>query len=224
MAVYNFSFDPKYVGHEATITDHTGTEVAGSPVTLDANGDASLGGLVAGTYRAQVANAEGAFGDGYSVVDGVFDILASIAAAGGATAGLGTEDFYLEMTTPTNAATIAFDTIPDNCAVTDGFITGIPAGYYRFDLIQVDFTRPAETHAAKFQFITAMGANVGIPAVAVYPDGASNIACGFKAQIHLPIPEGDGLLVGFNETCVDGTVSPDPLELSYMYISATKIL
>lgn len=40
--IYTFGFDSRYVGYEATITDADGAEVAGSPVTLDANGDGPL--------------------------------------------------------------------------------------------------------------------------------------------------------------------------------------
>lgn len=75
--IYTMNFDPRYVGYEATVTDADGVEVAGSPVTLDANGDATID-LALGDYRAAVFNSVGPYGDGYSVVNLLLDVPASI--------------------------------------------------------------------------------------------------------------------------------------------------
>lgn len=83
MLVYRFNFDARYVGYAATITDADGVEVAGSPVTLDAAGDGSIQIAAEGHYRASIYNGAGPYGDGYSVVDCVLDLPASIAAGGG---------------------------------------------------------------------------------------------------------------------------------------------
>jgi hypothetical protein len=101
MAVYDFSFDSKYAGHTATLIDaSTGTEDAQSPLTLDANGDARVSGLSYGPYRAQVDNADGAFGDGYSVVDGVYNVEASIEGAGGGGMSANSIENWIEIPSP----------------------------------------------------------------------------------------------------------------------------
>lgn len=149
MAIYTFSFDPKYAGRAATVTAHDGSEVTGSPITLDANGDGSLS-LPTGTYAARVDNTAARYGDGYSVVNGVFDVEDSIDAAGGGGGAILVGESYTAYVnngfTPTgDTFNVPWDTVgalpydSSNQAITLP-TSGIYAVSY-----ELDFNAPAES-------------------------------------------------------------------------------
>lgn len=100
--VYDFSFANEFGGLDATVTDATGAEVDGSPLTLNSTGDGSLE-LDEGTYTATVSNTALALGNAKSV--GVLNVAASIAAGGG---GVGaSETAYFVATGPVYATDAA---------------------------------------------------------------------------------------------------------------------
>lgn len=125
--VYRFSFDAKYAGQPVHILNSSSQEVAGSPFTLDADGDYALT-TTADHYRARVAT-EVFGGDGYTETDGELDIPASIAAAGGG-GGVSESAAWFTIT-----ATENFDNVSGSATFTVVDDGRAPA---RADLVAVD--------------------------------------------------------------------------------------
>lgn len=85
MLLYRFNLDTRYAGRPLRVFAADGSEVSGSPFTLDGNGD-YVASLAEGSYVGKVDNPAVFAGDGVSVANGILDIPASIAAGGGGSA------------------------------------------------------------------------------------------------------------------------------------------
>ena len=73
--LYDFKFGPTCAGLSSVVTDSAGSEVTGSPATLDSDGSAQLP-LSEGLYQAVVGGSTR-----HQTVTGVLNIPASIEAA-----------------------------------------------------------------------------------------------------------------------------------------------
>lgn len=81
MAVWNFDFTPTFAGQSAVVTDVNGGPVAGSPVTLDANGHAELT-LDGSTQPYTAATSNTNLGLTNVHTTGTLDLLESLGAGG----------------------------------------------------------------------------------------------------------------------------------------------
>lgn len=82
MPTYDFKFSPLFAGQSAVVTDSTGAEVDGSPVTLDAAGAGSL--VLSGStapYRAKASNVKAGLEN--STTEVTLNDVASFEAGGG---------------------------------------------------------------------------------------------------------------------------------------------
>lgn len=222
--VYDFSFAPEFGGLNAVVTDAAGSEVDGSPLTLNSSGDGSLE-LGEGTYTATVSNTALALGNAQSV--GALNVTASIAAGGGGGGDLSlvAEEYYAEMGSAQDATgPLVLDSFTAGLGFASDLLTGLPAGYYRISA-QVECTRPAELHALTFTFETSGddSASAKQPTISIYPDGTGTVGKNADFQVHIPVNEGAGLQITAASGCVDGTVTPGVLELSYAYFGITRI-
>lgn len=154
----------------------------------------------------------------------IIDNPAPTPSTGGALSLVG-EEYYAEMSSAQDSNTnLVLDGFSEELDFVGGYLTGLPAGYYRITA-QVECTRPAELHALSFEFTAngGGGTTIPVPTISIYPDGLGGIGKNAYFQIHIPINEGAGLSISATSGCVDGTVTPGVLELSYAYFGITRI-
>lgn len=208
MLVYDFKFGPDYAGQSATVSEVGGVEVDESPVTLDADGTASLE-LAEGSYRAQASNSS--LGLGNVVTSGVVNFGASIAAGGGEIG----EPLLFEInngaTLPINGGALTWDTAPEGYE--PGSALQIPAGIYSV-WVEIDFDQPAEDRLVTVRrngpfFISSEAANYR----------------GYTAQATFPAVVANGsFVVSLAGATKDGSVSsPDDWSIGYASVEFTKI-